>query len=119
MAIPYLFLSNKIQRQIDWNGEEFTFIHTGEDEYHNPTEPVEISIKGIYHQSTSYQQKTSDTGSVTSTKPRPMILTTYDDGSKLSLGDTINLNGKDMFVTGLENVQELNVAIQISLEVNE
>lgn len=119
MAIPYLFLSNKIQRQIDWNGEKYTFTHTGEDKYHKPIDPVEITVKGIYHQATSYQQKTSEDGSITTTKARPMILAMMEDGGKVSIKDTIKINGKDMFVTGIEDIQELGVAVQISLEVNE
>lgn len=115
----YLFLRSKIKRQIDWNGQEFHFTHVGEDKYHRGSEETVVSVVGVYHQATSYKQKSSSDGMVTSTKAKPMILCMYEDGSAVSVGDRISLNGKDMFVSGVENVQELNVAVEISLEVNE
>lgn len=115
----YQFLLSKIKHQIDWNGEEFVFIHTEEDKYHRSTEPTEITLKGIYHQNSSYVQKTTQDATVTKSKPSPMILCLYTDGNAISLQDVVKINGKDMVVTGIENVQELNVALQLSLEVNE
>ena len=115
----YLFLFNKVKRQIDWNGQNYTFTHTAEDKYHNETTTSEIILKGVYHQSTSYKSKSSKDGSVISSKSSPMILCLYDDGKTIQIGDKVKINDKDMFITGIENVQELNVAIQISLEVNE
>lgn len=115
----YLFLKNKIQRQIDWNGQEFTFIHMGENPYHRPTEPEEITLKGVYHQSSSYEQKNSTDATIISSKPKPMILCLYEDGKDIQAQDTVSINGKDMIVSGVDNIQELNVALQISLEVNE
>ena len=115
----YLFMQSKLKRQIDWNGQEFHFTHVGEDKYHRGSEETDILVRGIYHQATSYKQKNSSDGTVTSTKAKPMILCMYEDGSAVSVGDKISLNDQDMFVSGVENVQELNVAIEISLEVNE
>lgn len=111
-----LFLENKIKRQIQLRGSEMTFIHKGEDKYHRPTEPEEISIQGIYHESTSYQKKNTDTGSTTHTKPSPMVLCSYADGSKLHTGDTLNWEESEYFITGIEDVQQLHAAIQVSLE---
>ena len=114
-----LYLKNKLRRQLDWNGENFTFTHMGEDKYHNPTEATEITIKGLYHQQTSYVSKNSGDGTVSHSKPSPMILCLYEEGKNLSINDTITINEKAMFITGIEDVHELNVALQISLEVNE
>ena len=115
----YLFLANKVQRQIDWNGQEFVFQHAQEDKYHNQLEPLEISLRGVYHQATSYQQKTTNDGYVTSSKPSPMILCMYKDLGVLAMGDTVKINEKDYFVSGINDVQELGVVAQISLGVNE
>lgn len=119
MNNAYLFLKNKIQKQVSWKGEDFVFVHVEEDKYHEAEETVEITVKGVYHQSTSYEQKTTTNGSVTASKPSPMILCLYEDANTITVGDTVTINDKDMIVTGIENVQELNVALQISLGVNE
>lgn len=112
-----LFMRNKVKRQIDLNGSNFVFTHKTEDKYHNQTGTATVSLNGIYHQSTSYQSKTSSDGSVTSSKPSPMILCLYEDGSKIGKGDEVEINNQPMFVTGIEDVQLLHVVSHISLEV--
>jgi hypothetical protein len=112
-----LFMENKVSRQIAINGSDFSFTHSAEDKYHNATTETTVALRGIYHQSTSYQSKTATDGSVTSSKPSPQILCLYKDGSKVSKGDEITVNDKKMFVTGMEDVQQLHVVSQISLEV--
>ena len=119
MQRNFLFIQRKIQREIDWSGENFVFTHNEEDKYHRETAETSYSIKGIFHQSTSYSNKTSNDGSTTRTKPSPMILCNYDDGVQINLGDSVNINNQDYFVTAIQNVQELNVAFDISLELNE
>lgn len=114
----YQFLEAKVKRQIDWNGVELLFTRMEEDKYHRGTKAVNTVVRGVYHQATSYQQKKSGEASVTSTKPKPMFLCLYNDGSKVRQGDIVFINGKKYFVSGIENVQELNVALEISLEVN-
>lgn len=116
----YLFLESKVKRQIQWNGQEFQFTRVVEDKYHRGTEETAtVTLSGVYHQATSYKQKTTADGSITSSKALPMILCMYEDAAKLKLGDTVKINGQDMFVTGVENIQELNVAAEVSLEVNQ
>lgn len=114
----YQFLRGKIQRQIEWNGIELTFTRMEEDKYHRADHKVSNSVKGVYHQATSYQQKHSNEASVTSTKPKPMFLCLYEDGKSVKKGDSVQVNEKSYFVSGIENVQELNVALEISLEEN-
>ena len=119
MQRNFLFLQHRIQREIDWSGAEYTFTHKEEDKYHREASEVSYVVKGIFHQATSYKNKNSDNGSVTSTKPSPMILCMYQDGAQVSIGDTVIINKQDYLVTGIQNVQELNVAFDISLELNE
>lgn len=126
----YLFLKNKIQRRIDWEGKPYTFTRVVEDKYHREQSTVNITVEGIYHQTNSYQQKSSKDGSVTTTKPQPMILCLYNNNSNNDeidennvtnnnpqLGDKVVIDGKTMLVTGVVDIQELHVALQISLEM--
>lgn len=112
------FLKRKVTNQLNLNGQEFTFTHLQEDKYHRaePT-PVTISIKGIFHQSASYAQKNSSDGAVISSKPQPMILCLYSDGSLIKKNDTLKIDKQGYRVTNVDDVQQLKTAIQISLEV--
>lgn len=113
------FMYSKVSKAIRRNGIGVVFTHVFEDKYHNPTEEESFAITGLFHDSTSYQTKTTSEGSVMSTKPSPMFLCMYDIGSLISVGDTAVVNGKTMTVTGIDNIQEQNIALNISLEVNE
>lgn len=114
----YLFLKNKIQRRIEWEGKSYTFTRVVEDEYHREQDTESITVEGIYHQTNSYQQKSSKDGSITTNKPQPMILCLYSDsGNNPKLGDKVVIDGKTMLVTGVVDIQELHVALQISLEM--
>lgn len=111
------FLEQKVERQIKQNGEAFVFVHTTEDKYHRGTaEQTELPVKGILHISTAYMQETSDEGATISSKPSPIILCLYEDGSAISKGDSLKINETQYNVTGVENVQQLSVVCQISLE---
>ena len=114
-----LFLRAKVKRSVDWYGNLFTFTHIQENKYHQEESTVTNTIKGVYHEATSYANKTSTDGSVISKKHSPMILCLFEEGSKISVGDKAVINGDDYIVTGIENVQQLDVAIQISLVINE
>lgn len=112
-----LFMVNKIKRQIAINGNDFTFSHEEVDKYHNKTGVTKLTaLKGVFHQSTSYMQKSSDDGSVTTQKPSPMILCLYEDAKNISKNDELSYNGHNLFVTGIEDVLDLNQIAQISLE---
>ena len=119
MTNSYLFLKNKVEKRIRWGGESYTFTRSVEDKYHRETETVEFTVKGLYHQSSSYQQKTTDSGSVTSKKPQPMILALYEDGHLIKPGDKTVVNDVTLLVTGVVDVQELNAVVQLSLEREE
>lgn len=114
-----LYLKSRVAKQIKWYGEEYIFVHTGEDKYHRPVEPVKTFVKGLYHVSTSYANKISSDGATISKKPQPMLLCLYEDANTIKVGDQASINGTTMLVTGCENVQQLNVVMQISLEVQE
>lgn len=112
-----LFLAQKLDRQIKMRGSEFVFSHKVEDKYHRAIKPVEIPIQGIYHETVTYQSKTTTTGSTTHTKSSPMILCKWSDGNRLTAGDTLSWSSGEYRVTGIEDIQQLQVACQISLEV--
>ena len=131
----YLFMVNRVQRRIEWSGEDYIFTRIVEDEYHREQGEITITVKGLYHKTHSYQTKSSSEGSVTSRKPQPMILCLYNPSNTIdemideenSVGDNRNpqpgdkvvIGGKTMFVTGVEDIQEQHKVLQVSLEVEE
>lgn len=115
----YLFMVNKVQRRIDWSGEDYTFTRIVEDKYHRKQGEITITVKGLYHKTHSYQTVSSTEGSVTSKKPQPMILCLYNNTDNPQLGDKVVIGGKTMFVTGVEDIQEQHKVLQVSLEVEE
>ena len=128
----YLFMVNKVQRRVEWSGEDYIFTRVVEDKYHREQGEISFTVKGLYHKTHTYQSKSSKDGSVISKKPQPMILCLYnneemridsDDNSMIrknpKLGDKVVIGGKTMFVTGVEDIQEQHKVLQVSLEVEE
>ncbi len=119
MERAYLFLLNKIKKRIEWANENYTFTRSVEDEYHRKQDDIFFTVKGLYHQTNSYQQKSSQDGSITTKKPQLMILCLYEDQKEYTVqeGDKTVINDKTMLVTGVVDLQNLHIAMQISLEV--
>ena len=125
----YLFMVNRVQRRIEWSGEDYIFTRVVEDEYHREQGEINFTVKGLYHKTHSYQTKSSNEGSVTSRKPQPMILCLYNNTNtndemydivdNPKPGDKAIIGGKTLFVTGVEDIQEQHKVLQISLEVEE
>ena len=117
-----LFLRNKLIRQIKMNGKEYTFYRYGEDDYKQRNqEPEEIStVFGVFHKTNSsdsyLMSKVSDATQI-SAKPKPMMLLLYEDGLDLQKDDFVMINEKQFKVVTKQNVQELNIAFEVSLEV--
>lgn len=111
------FLRNKVLRQIEYNGREFHFTHIGEDQYHQPNiaNPIDITIKGIFHESISYVSETkTDAGRMVS-KPQPMILALYEDAKQLSVDDRVTIGDNTFSVTSITDVGNLKITGDISL----
>lgn len=117
MEIPN-FLLHKIHTELNFHGIAYTFIRYGVDKFKQPTNAIDqqIVLKGLYHESNSYIQTTGGDSSIVRTKKSPMILCTYEDGSKLRQGDMVVLNEKQYKVSGVLNVQNYSVVADISLE---
>ena len=112
------FQRNKVKRLIISQGQEFSFNRPGKNEFGEPTGTAEtVKIKGVYHESIGYVTRTSSEGSRVRSKPSPMILALWDDGSKVKLNDSLLLQGKEYKVVGVKDVGESKVVADISLEV--
>ena len=111
------FQLNKIKRLINTQGVEFTFTRPVRNEFQEPNGTTEsFTIKGVYHEITSYISKTSSDASTVRQKPSPMILTLWSSAAVLQHTDRLSYNGKQYKINGIKDVAESNVAADISLE---
>lgn len=118
------FLRNKINRQILWNGQDFVFTRYEENQYHELTDEVEktIEIRGVFHEGGGYggmlnQELFEREGSREFSKMKPMILCLYDEVSKdLQMDDRVVIGDDTYFVVAKNDVKNLHVAFEVSLE---
>lgn len=77
------------------------------------------SICGIFHQVKSHQQKTVSNIITYSTRPQPSFMCVDDEYKKLfvEMNDLLRINGKDYRIVAVNNIQEMNVVYDFSLEV--
>lgn len=109
-----------ILRNIKAHGQTFVFKRQGKNTFGEPngTETVVASIEGLFHQSRSYITKNTSDGTISRTKPQPQILCLVSDSTKLiKQGDILFLSDNKYTVTGVDNLGELDMACDISLEV--
>ena len=113
-----LFLKNKIQRQLNCKGLDYSFKRNKLDKYKQPTDEVidVVVLKGIYHESNSYITKNVSEAAITQSKKKPMILTLFENVGDLKTDDFVLINDVKYKVTGLLDIQNYGVVCDISLE---
>lgn len=116
------FEREKVKRNILMHGCEFTFSRVHKDDFGEDTGTTEtvVTLQGLFHQSRSYisQSTGSDTGRIIRTKPQPMILALLNEYSELILADDIvTYNQAKYRVTGKNDLNNLGIAYDISLEL--
>lgn len=110
----------KVRRAIKTHGKVFIFTRQALNKFNEPTEESENleSIHGLFHQTRSWiEQKTSE-GTIKRSKPQPQILTLVDEAVKsLKIGDKLEYCGNTYKVSGIDNINNLDIAYDISLEM--
>ena len=110
----------KVRREILKSGVDFDFKRQGKNKYKEPEGDLvdAVKIKGLYHEENSYIEEQSDGVNTIRTKKVPKILVVYDDTStQLKRKDEVEYNGKLYQVTGITDIQNWNVILDVSLEV--
>lgn len=111
----------KLKRELKRSGTEYEFKRKGTNSFGEPVkEPVIVgTIKGLYHEQSSYVQTTIGDSAETRTKKVPMILCLYSDVALLGLlpNDFAEFGGKTYKVNGVNDIQDWNLISDISLEV--
>ena len=120
-----VFLRNKIKRQIKWNGQQFIFERYKLNDYseidYNAIDK-EFIVNGIFHEGGGYGgmlniELFERDGARTTTKMKPMILCLYEEGKDLDMDDVVKISDYKYKIVDKQDVKNLNVAYEISLEV--
>lgn len=113
------FEAYKVRRELKRIGKEYEFKRAKLNDFKEPTKEDVVAGKlvGLYHEQNSNVSITTGDTTQTRTKKIPMILCLYEDATFLKIGDKIKINSKTFKVTGVINIQEWNIIVDISLEV--
>ena len=114
-------LQFKLKREIQKSGSEYEFVRAKQkNSFGEPDTSEYIPVKtliGIYHEEGSQISITTGETTQTRNKKSPALLCLYDDTTLINVGDVVLINGKKCSVTGITNIQEWNIIVDISLEV--
>ena len=121
------FVLYQVKREIKRYGTQWVFMRPTKNEFGEPDDPEDVvTVTGLYHEhaphmSDTYRILISQTPANYRTEKMPQLLITYEDfvkydGVRIKNGDFVINNGRKLVVTGVFNVQEWNMFIDISLE---
>lgn len=94
------------------------FNKPGKNDFDEPTETIAstISIKGVFHETTSYLKEYATSGSTIQEKSSPMILCLRESAQLLTKEYVLEYNGKTYTIGSIKNLAESNCFCDISLE---
>lgn len=110
----------KIKHNIDRHGTTYTFKRETLNEFKEPTGEIRTvaALKGLFHQVRGYIDKSTTDGTIRRSKPQPAILVLAEGSAfEIQLNDFIEVKGYKYTVTGTNNINNLDIAIDISLEL--
>lgn len=110
---------HKVKREIKMHGSDFTVKRNKIDEYKEPTGEQETitTFRGLFHITKTFQTRNISDGTATRTKGQPMVLVDYSDVGETRNGDIIEYNGLEYTVADVNNVEQMNIIADISMEL--
>lgn len=122
--MPYQFETAKLSRVIRVYGAQYQFMRETLDEFDEPTgeKVLSLAVNGVYHEQTSYISLTASDAGIVPKKITPYITILCKDAMdeqgkpKIHQGDFVSVNGKQYKVNGVNNLSNLNIAYDVSLE---
>ena len=105
-----------LERLIYLHGMPAHISRPKENEFHEPARAEQIGIcKGLFHEANGYLGTLTGEAGKTYTAKQPMFLTLYTD--QLRKEDLMEIKGTRYRVIGLDNLGNLHIFLDISLEV--
>lgn len=111
----------KLKREIKRSGDEYKFFRRMVNEFGEPSGYKRLlgELSGLYHEQNEHISVVMSDTTQTRTKKVPSILCLYDDAAFIGLviGDIVRINGNEMCVTGIVDIQQWGLIADVSLEV--
>ena len=112
-----MFQLNKVRRLINTQGRSVDVLRQGKNKFGEPNGEAEVfSVKGVFHETTSYLSKTGTDGSTVRAKSSPMFMCLWDEAIKLKHTDQVSMNNHTYNIGEIKNLCEANLVADISLE---
>lgn len=112
------FMKHQIKNEIARSGQEYQFKRKKENKHHQIVGEEDIAIvKGIYHETNGYISLLKADASMVQSKKVPTILTLKENAIGIEQGDYTEIAGNKYKVTGVLDVQNYGIVVDISLEM--
>ena len=110
---------HKVEREIKTHGMEYEFKRKVLDKYKEDTVESKTikNVIGLFHTTKGYISVNTTDDSKVQTKGQPKMMIVFDDSKEIKKGDFVLINNKTYVVLEKNNVQEMNIVIDISLEL--
>lgn len=110
---------HKVEREIKTHGMEYEFKRKVLDKYKEDTGESKTikNVIGLFHTTKGYISVNTTDDSKIQTKGQPKMMIVFDDSKEIKKGDFVLINNKTYVVLEKNNVQEMNIVIDISLEL--
>ena len=107
-----------IRQAVKMDGQNCVFSRQGENEFHEPLGEIKIlECKGLYHTSNELNYLSAsvmESGKIY-TEKRPKLLILFEDSVQLE--DKVSISGAEHRVTGIDDLGNLHLCLELSLEV--
>lgn len=111
------FTINLIRRMLNSRGKDYTFLRDRLNSFGEPSGDTDpITIRGLFHESTGYLPTDSQEGGSLHKKSSPMMLCLWEDPFPIKVGDTLSFDELKYVVSGVKDLSNLHIAVDISLE---
>lgn len=111
-------MKHQVKNEIARSGQEYQFKRKKENKYHQIVGEEDIAIvKGIYHETNGYISLLKADASMVQSKKVPTILTLKENATRIEQGDYTKIAGNKYKVTGVLDVQNYGIVVDISLEM--
>lgn len=112
------FMKHQVKNEIARSGQEYQFKRKKENKYYQIVGEEDIAIvKGIYHETNGYISLLKADASMVQSKKVPTILTLKENAIGIEQGDYTEIAGNKYKVTGVLDVQNYGIVVDISLEM--
>ena len=112
---------SKIKYILNMHGQMYEFKRKSTDDFAEETddEPISVTtVKGLFHQVRGHIDKQTSDGTIRRSKPQPALLVLInEDTQKILLQDFVVINETTYTVTGINNINNMGIAFDISMEM--